>query len=84
MRYCIVTFRSVMPAQHAEHLLKSRGINCQVHRTPRRLQNRGCGYSLQVSMKEIHKCIQLLQENDIAYSKVYAISEGNDAEELFL
>ena len=44
MRNCIITFRSVTPAQRGEAILKREGINCTLQRTPRSMQEKGCGY----------------------------------------
>lgn len=84
MKNAMITFRSVTPAQRGEKLLEKEGVSCTLRRTPRWMQEQGCGYSLQVRHQDVQKCAQLLQENRIAYRKVYLLRDNGTAEELSL
>jgi len=84
MRFCIVTFRSVTPAQRAELLLKKEGYFCQLYRTPRRLQDQGCGYSIRISVKDVQACLELLHDSDVPYGKIYLLRGNYEIEEMIL
>ena len=83
MDTCIITFRSVTPAQRGESLLRREGINCTLQRTPRVLAERGCGYSLRLSSVKLPQAAELLRQKGIAYQKAYCLRDGNP-EEVFL
>ena len=53
MRSDYITFRSVTVAQRGERLLKNSGIDCILQRTPRWMEERGCGYCLRVRPTDI-------------------------------
>ena len=42
MKNCIITFRSVTPAQRAEETLRRAGVECAVQRTPKWMEDKGC------------------------------------------
>lgn len=71
MEKCMITFRSVTPAQRAEQLLRRAGVRCELHRTPRYLAQQGCGYSLRIQSHQLERAIGFLQEHQIPYQKVY-------------
>ena len=82
MRYCLITFRSVTPAQRGESCLRKAGITCNLQRTPRWMEEQGCGYSLRVSGADAARCAQLLRRDSIPFRKVYLYRENGTAEEL--
>lgn len=84
MKNCVITFRSVTPAQRAEALLRREGFACRLQRTPRWMAEQGCGYSLQVRLADAESCVQLLKRGNIPMRKVYLMQEGGAAEELAL
>lgn len=69
MRYYFITFRSVTFAQRGEHLLREHGIACALSRTPRKMEEQGCGYCLRVS--QIQPAVALLEQHQVAYRKIY-------------
>jgi len=71
MEKCIITFRSVTPAQRAEQLLRRAGVHCGLHRTPRHLAQQGCGYSLRIQSHRLQQALHVLQEHQVPYQKVY-------------
>lgn len=83
MDTCIITFRSVTPAQRGESLLRKEGISCSLQRTPRVLAEQGCGYSLRLRCGQLPGAVELLRQKGIAYRKMYCLREGNP-EEVFL
>ena len=80
MDFCIITFRSVTPAQRGEGILRKEGLRCWVQRTPRTLAEQGCGYSIRVHCTQLHRAVELLRQKGIAYRKAYRLGEGNPEE----
>lgn len=77
----IITFRSVTPAQQAERLLRAGGIPCHLGRTPRWMEEQGCGYSLRTTEPE---AITMLRSHNIPFRKVYRQGEKGVMEEVQL
>ena len=84
MKFCYITFRSVTPAQRGEKILRRTGVECTVHRTPRWMEQQGCGYSLRLRYHDVASSVIRLQENNIAYRKIYLQRENGVYEELVL
>lgn len=82
MNGCYITFRSVTPAQRGERILRRAGLNCALQRTPRWMEEQGCGYSLRLSGKSVYSAIQLLKNAGIVYRKAYLMDENGGFEEL--
>lgn len=80
METCIITFRSVTPAQRGERLLQNAGIRCSLQRTPRVLAEQGCGYSLRVSAAQLPMAVEHLRRKGIAYRKTYCLRGANPEE----
>ncbi len=73
--YCI-TFRSITPAQRSHRLLRSKGLECLLQRTPRWMEERGCGYCLRLREEDARRAAALLREGNLAFSKIYAEENG--------
>ena len=84
MKQCMITFRSVTPAQQGEGVLRRAGVECALRRTPRRMEEQGCGYSLTLPCRQMRYAVELLRQQGIAYRKVYALTENGNAEETVL
>ena len=82
MRYCLITFRSVTPAQKGERVLQNGGLICALQRTPRPMEQKGCGYSLRVRDIDILPAVALLRSHEVAFKKVYLRRENGTLEEL--
>ena len=80
MDFCMITFRSVTPAQRAENLLRKEGIACTLQRTPRVLADQGCGYSIRLKYGYLHRAMELLHQKGIAYRKAYTMEDGSPRE----
>lgn len=74
----LITFRSVTPAQRGENLLKKVGVECSLRRTPRWMEEQGCGYSLWV--KDGMEAVQILRAHQIPFRKVYLQRSGKTEE----
>ena len=80
MDACMITFRSVTPAQRGESVLLKEGISCTVQRTPKALAEKGCGYSLRLRCGYLDKATEILRQKGIAYQKTYRMRAGNPEE----
>lgn len=77
MENCLITFRSVTPAQRGESALRRAGISCTIHRTPKQLADQGCGYSLRLQQPELWQAVEILRKKGIAYRKTYCLKNGS-------
>ena len=75
MKSDYITFRSVTVAQRGERLLKSGGIDCVLQRTPRWMEERGCGYCLRLRWYHGDRAVAALQEKGVSYGKIYTVGE---------
>ena len=82
MKTNYITFRSVTLAQRGERTLRQGGIDCSLQRTPRWMEERGCGYCLRIRPADTLKSLDRLRENSVTFSKVYARRENGSVEEL--
>ena len=65
MRFYFITFRSVTYAQQGERLLKGSGFRCALQRTPRWMEEQGCGYALKIRAAEIEPAAALLDRKSV-------------------
>ena len=72
MKNCIITFRSVTPAQRAEEELQRMGVECTIQRTPKWMEERGCGYCLRIWTGDVRRPVELLRRNKVPFRKIYA------------
>ncbi len=77
-----ITFRSVTFAQRGEKLLASRTLRVNLMRTPRWMEEQGCGYALKLWTNDISSAVQLLRESRIQLRRVYAQLEDGRMEEV--
>ena len=84
MHVYFITFRSVTYAQRAERLLRRGSIDCQLQRTPRWMEEQGCGYCLVIRRGGIMQAVQLLQQNHVQYRKIYQQGEADTVKEVVL
>ena len=82
MKICLITFRSVTPAQRGESVLAAKGIPCVLQRTPRWMQEQGCGYSLRLPTENIPDAVRILKGRNIQYRKIYCAAEQGDWKEM--
>ena len=84
MKDCYITFRSVTFAQRGERELKKAGFSCSLQRTPRWMEEQGCGYSIRLRCQDIMTAVELLRSKQIPYRKVYLHGENGQMEETAL
>ena len=71
MKFYYITFRSVTFAQRGESILQKRGIRCTLQRTPKWMEQQGCGYCLRLWTADIAPALQTLQSAQSPMRKVY-------------
>lgn len=76
-----ITFRSVTVAQRGEKILSAAGIRCAVRRTPRWMEEQGCGYCIRLSGADAKDALALLQKNQLSWRRVYHQREDGTLEE---
>lgn len=84
MNYYFITFRSVTHAQRGEKVLQKEGVRCTLQRTPRWMEEKGCGYSLRIWVREPVQAVAALRTAGVPLRKVYLQREDGDMEELRL
>ena len=84
MKQCMITFRSVTPAQRGERALKRAGLDCALQRTPRKVEEQGCGYCLMIACAHAPQAVGILQDGQIPFRKVYLYRKEGQLEEMQL
>ena len=79
-----ITFRSVTVAQRGEKILNAAGIRCAVRRTPRWMEEQGCGYALRLRTGEIRRAAEALRAAGLPLRKIYVQRREGKLEELEL
>ena len=82
MKVFFITFRSITHAQRGERTFVRAGIKCHMRRTPRWMEERGCGYGLEVTMGELSGALALLKEQGIPWRKTWLLHSSGEVEEL--
>ena len=77
-----ITFRSITPAQQAQRLLRQAGMDAVLSRTPRALEQLGCGYCLRLYPQDTQQAILRLQQAGIQFRKIYSEENGHMEERL--
>ena len=83
MKGILFTFRSITTAQRGEELLKSRGIDAVLRRTPRKLGEQGCGYCLTVEEPSGGRAAALMRKYEIPFRRSFRVW-GEDTVEVRL
>ena len=84
MDFYYITFRSVTYAQRGERLLQEKNLRCRLLRTPKWMEEQGCGYCLRLRGKDVQQALALLRQAQIPLRKVYFQSAGGDMEQVAL
>ena len=78
----LITFRSVTYAQRGERVLNRAGERCVLQRTPRWMEEQGCGYSLRLQTADIGRAVSLLRGEQLPLRRVYLRREDGGLEEV--
>lgn len=84
MRAYFITFRSVTFAQRGESVLRRHGITCALQRTPKWMEERGCGYCIRIRPKDVGQTMELFDREQVSYRKIYAQHNDGIMEELMV
>ncbi len=82
MKFYYITFRSVTYAQKGEKLLARAGIRCTLQRTPRWMEEQGCGYALKLWTKDVTPAMDVLRQNGVSLRRVYLQKSDGQLEEI--
>ena len=82
MKFHYITFRSVTYAQRGEKALTAGGIRCTLLRTPRWMEEQGCGYCLRLWTDDPAAAVEVLRRNKIPMRKIYAQRSDGQLEEM--
>jgi len=81
MKFYYITFRSVTFAQRGERLLDDAGYHCSLQRTPRWMEEQGCGYALRVWTEDIRPAMKLLRQERVPVKRLYIQGSNGQLEE---
>ena len=84
MRVFFITVRSVTFGQRAESILRKGGMSVSLQRTPRWMEEQGCGYCLRLRTHDIMPAVQLLRASQVPFRRVYVQSQSGEVEEVHL
>ena len=84
MKFYYITFRSVTFAQRGERVLQAGRIRCTLQRTPRWMEEQGCGYCLRLWTKELTPAVELLVREGVLFRKLYVQKAQGQLEEVTL
>lgn len=82
MKFYYISFRSVTYAQRGEKVLQQSNIRTTLLRTPKWMEEQGCGYALRLWSKEVEPAVRLLRENAVPLRRVYIQMGDGQLEEL--
>ena len=82
MNVYYITFRSVTFAQRGEEILRRGGISSVLQRTPRWMEEQGCGYCLRLRTDDVQTGAALLRGSRIPFRKIYLQQPEVNVEEL--
>ena len=81
--YCI-TFRSITYAQNGQRVLNRAQIPSRLTRTPRWMEERGCGYCLRLNAAHAPTAMETLRSGGAQYRAVYAMQPDGSAAEVVM
>ena len=84
MKTYLITFRSITLAQRAEKAMEQNNIHSRIRRTPRWMEERGCGYAVEVKLIDIEQGLMILRQQGIPFRKGYRLSQDGTVEEIKL
>lgn len=84
MRVFFITVRSVTFGQRAESVLKKGGLSASLQRTPRWMEEQGCGYCLRLRTQDIMPAVRLLRASQVPFRRVYVQTQSGEVEEVRL
>lgn len=84
MRIYFITVRSVTYGQRAERVLQKNNIRCTLQRTPKWMEEQGCGYCLRLRSEDIAAAVRILRASSVPFRRVYGQLPNGDVKEAVL
>ena len=81
MRFYYITFRSVTYAQRGEKVLNMANIRCTLLRTPKWMEEQGCGYCLRLWTEDAGPAVERLRAYRVPMRKLYVQRSDGQLEE---
>lgn len=81
MKFFYITFRSVTYAQRGEQVLMKAGHRCILLRTPKWMEQQGCGYCLRLWTQDVRPALEALRTAQVPLRKVYIQARDGQLEE---
>lgn len=81
MKDYLITFRSITLAQRAQAAMEGESVRCRLRRTPRWMEERGCGYAVEARLAALEQGTDILKNRGIGWKKAYLLT-GDGVEEL--
>ena len=82
MKTFFLTFRSITQAQRAERAFAREVMGCTLRRTPRWMEERGCGYGVEVKCPDLKTGLQVLRQEKLPFRKSYLLHADGVVEEV--
>ena len=82
MHIYFITVRSVTFGQRAESVLRKGAVSCNLQRTPRWMEEQGCGYCLRLRTDDIMIAVRLLRSAQVPFRRVYVQGWDGAVEEV--
>ena len=82
MKTFFLTFRSITQAQRAERAFAREGMGCTLRRTPRWMEELGCGYGVEVKCPDLKTGLQVLRQEKLPFRKSYLLHADGVVEEV--
>ena len=79
-----ITVRSITFGQRAESILRKCGVSCSLQRTPKWMEEQGCGYCIRLRTRDIMPAITLLRAKQVPFRRVYVMGEDGEVEAVHL
>ncbi|MBQ9166252.1 MAG: DUF3343 domain-containing protein [Oscillospiraceae bacterium] len=71
MLYYLIVCRSLTLAQRTAAALERAGIGAHILRTPSQITERGCGYSVKLSQKNLSQALVVLKRVDLSPRQIF-------------
>ena len=82
MKFYYITFRSVTYAQRGESVLALANIRATLLRTPKWMEEQGCGYCLRLWTRDVTPAVERLREKGVPLRRIYAQRSDGELEAL--
>ena len=77
-----ITFRSVTLAQRGERVLGEEGMRAALTRTPRWMEEKGCGYCLRLRCYDVGPWTEVLRRRGVPFRRVYIRQSDGEIREV--